>query len=370
MRFYRSTWWIVAWLSASMAVALDDAMRLQPKWARMDQDGDGNVALTEMHPILAQAVSVHDANGDGLISLEEYVAFDLDPGGGGSLPVPGHIEWVPDLPYAGTDDPRQSLDIYRPRNRQSHQPLPVIAYIHGGGWSVGSKVGARAQLFPLLATGEFAAVSIGYRLSWQATWPAQLDDIKAALRWVRAQADVYGFDPDRICALGPSAGGHLVAMLGTTNNDPAFAGTLGSHLTQSDAVQCVADYFGPSDLRGAAANDPMGQPSSVTQLLGAPAAEVPALAARASPLVQVDAADVPFLIVHGTADPLVDYQDSVRLAAALQQAGVPVWFQTVNGAGHGQFGDARADVDARLLQFFKMQLLGAPGPLDVTALAH
>ena len=191
----------------------DDALRLEPKWRSLDRDADGAVSLEELHPIQARAMAAHDADANGEISLAEYVSFDLDPGNAAATPTPENVTLVEDLAYAGTSDPRQQLDIILPVSRSDAESLPVIAYVHGGGWAVGSKVSARTQMFPLVATGRYAAVSIGYRLSWQDNWPAQIHDLKAALRWIRANASRYGLDADRICAFGPSAGGHLVACL-------------------------------------------------------------------------------------------------------------------------------------------------------------
>lgn len=344
---------------AFAAGADDAAARLAPKWRGLDADGDGVVKLSELHPIQAAAMAAHDANQDGEISLAEYVAFDLDPGNAGAIPIPDNVVLIPDLPYAATGDPRQQLDILLPAQPPGAGPLPVIAYIHGGGWAIGSKVAARSQMLPLVASGRYAAVSIGYRLTWQDTWPAQIHDVKAAIRWIRANAADYGLDPARICAFGPSAGGHLVAMLGTTNGERALEGELGKHLDQSSDVQCVVDFFGPADLRGRDGVDQRGNPSMETQLLGGTPASKPELAAQASPVVHVDSGDVPFLIVHGTRDPLVPYSQSVALDEALREAGVSVIFQTIDGGSHGSFGAAMPELNARLEAFLQQQLYGA-----------
>jgi len=332
-----------------------DMERLRPIWQALDANQDGKVALEELHPMQAGLLKRHDGDGDGLISLSEYAAYDFDPGSALQIPIPAGVRLIEDIPYAATDDPRQTLDIYLPDPPAVSGPLPVIAYLHGGGWTMGSKVSARPQMLPLVASGRFAAVSIGYRLSWQEPWPAQIHDVKAGIRWIRAHAAQYGLDPARICAFGPSAGGHLAAMLGTTNGVAAAEGTLGENTGQSSDVQCAVDFFGPADLRGAAALDPLGKPSIVTQLLGGAAVEHPDMAAEASPVFQVDAGDVPFFIVHGTDDPLVAYSDSVKLAAALEAAKVPVVFQTVEGGGHGSFGAAMETVNERVVLFLEQQ---------------
>jgi acetyl esterase/lipase len=330
-----------------------DEARLKPAWQSLDKDLDGKVGLVELHPIQTQSMTAHDANNDSIISLTEYAAFNLDPRGARNIPIPNNVNLVEDVPYASTDDPRQQLDIFLPKEPSVTGPLPVIAYIHGGGWLMGSKVMARSQVLPLLESGRYAAVSFGYRLSWQDTWPAQINDVKAGIRWIRAHAEEYNFDPTRICAFGASAGGHLTAMLGTTNGVSSVEGTLGNNTDKLSDVQCAIDFFGPADLRKAKTNSPTGSPSPDTQLLGEPATDNPELAANASPVYHVDAGDVPFFIVHGTQDRLVNYSQSVELDAALRNAEVPVIFQTVEGGGHGDFGAALPEVNNRIKAFLE-----------------
>ncbi len=360
---------LCAALVAGPAAAADDATRLTPKWRALDANGDGVVELSELHPLQAAPMQAHDADGDGNISIEEYVAFDRDPGNAGAIPIPDSVIFKQDLPYASSADPRQRLDIMLPAQPATDEPLPVIVYVHGGGWALGSKVAARSQMLPLVATGRYAAVSVGYRLSWQDSWPAQIHDVKAAIRWIRANGAEHGLDAGRICAFGPSAGGHLVAMLGTTNDDSALEGELGEHRDQSSAVQCVVDFFGPADLRNREAVDPRGNPSNTARFLGGKPADMPEVAAQASPIVHVDAGDVPFMIVHGTSDPLVPYSQSVALAAALREAGVSVTFQTIEGGGHGNFGAALPEVNARVEAFLRQQLYGADIEVPADTLA-
>ncbi len=139
----------------------------------------------------------------------------------------GKIRGELDVPYAGTSDPRQRLDLLLPTHRTAaNKPLPVIVYIHGGGWSLGDKQQGLKYLKPFVETGDYAGVSIGYRLSQDATWPAQIHDCKAAIRWIRAVASRYNLDADRIAAIGHSAGGHLVSMLGTSDGVQEHEGTL------------------------------------------------------------------------------------------------------------------------------------------------
>ena len=242
-----------------------------------------------------------------------------------------------DLAYVASGHERQKLDLYLPKTGNH---LPLIINIHGGAFKMGSK----ADGVPLeyLAQG-YAVASINYRLSQHAKFPAQLEDCKAAVRWLRAHAKEYRLDPDRFASMGSSAGGHLAAMLGTTGGAKEFE--VGSHLDQSSRVQAVVDYYGPTDFLQMDAHrppngmlhDPVDSPES--ELIGGAIQENKAKTARANPITYVSKNAPPFLICHGDADPLVPYHQSVLLEAALRQAGVPVTLYTVKGAGHGGFED-------------------------------
>ncbi|MGH7202399.1 MAG: alpha/beta hydrolase fold domain-containing protein, partial [Planctomycetaceae bacterium] len=143
--------------------------------------------------------------------------------------IPDSVRVERDVPYAGTDNPRQRLDVLLPKEPAGEKPLPVVVFIHGGGWRNGAKERGLRELVPLVESGEYVGVTIGYRLSGEAKWPAQIHDCKAAIRWIRANAAKYHFDPDRIGVVGTSAGGHLVALLGTSGGVEALEGNLGSH---------------------------------------------------------------------------------------------------------------------------------------------
>jgi acetyl esterase/lipase len=158
----------------------------------------------------------------------------------------GAVESHRNLPYAGNDNPRQKLDLYLPKERNG-KPLPVLVFIHGGGWKVGGKGNGEA-VTAFVAGGQYGGVSIGYRLTDEASWPAQIHDCKAAIRWIHANAARHGLDARRIGVFGTSAGGHLVAMLGTTIGNKELEGDLGPHVGSSSAVTCVVDFFGPTEL--------------------------------------------------------------------------------------------------------------------------
>ena len=260
-----------------------------------------------------------------------------------------------DLPYAGTDNPRQRLDLYLPARPASTKPLPVIAFIHGGGWQGGDKRGGARMVAGFVLSGEYAAASIGYRLTDEATWPAQIHDCKAAIRWLRAHAATYGLDPNRIGVMGTSAGGHLVAMLGTSGDVADVEGSLGGHCDQSSRVTCVVDQFGPTDFTviGKAHDRPNGP---LARLLGGPPGERRDASRAASPVTYVSKDDPPFMCVHGTHDAVVPSSQSEVLDEALAAVGVECILLKIDGGGHGGFRNP-AVVD-RVRKFFDNHLLG------------
>lgn len=257
-----------------------------------------------------------------------------------------------DLAYVPDGHARQKLDLYLPKDGTN---LPLIINIHGGAFKMGSK--EHGVPLEYLAQG-YAVASINYRLSQHALFPAQIQDCKAAVRWLRAHAAEYRLDPRHFAALGSSAGGHLAAMVGTTGDTTEF--DTGPNLDQPSRVQAVVDYFGPTDfLQMDAHRLPNGQVhdsanSPESELIGGPIQENKEKTAKANPVTYVTAGDPPFLICHGDRDPLVPHHQSVLLEAALKHAGVPVKFCTVKGGGHGGFKDPA--VPAMTREFLAAQL--------------
>lgn len=284
--------------------------------------------------------------------------------------IPDSIEVRRDLDYAGTGNPRQKLDLLLPVDRAPDQPLPVVAFIHGGAWRNGSKSAGLRRVAAFVATGRFAGVSIAYRLSGEAVWPAQIHDCKAAVRWLRANAETLGIDPDRIGVIGSSAGGHLVAMLGTGGDVGTLEGRVGTHTDVSSRVQCVVDEYGPVDFLTMndfpTTIDHLAADSPESQLIGGPVTKHPDRVRHASPLTYISSDDPPFLIIHGTDDPLVPYQQSVVLEAALRKAGVPVMLQTMTKGRHGGFRST--ELDRRIRLFFEKHLLGSDVEIPFTSL--
>lgn len=255
--------------------------------------------------------------------------------------LPPNIEVKRDLAYAGTDNPRQKLDLYLPRDRKGAEPLPLVVYIHGGAWLGGDKRAGAGFMGGLVARGDYAGASVGYRLSGEAQWPAQAHDVKAAIRWLRAHASEYGYDPDRIAVMGDSAGGHLVAFLGTSGGVKGVEGELGDHDDADSRVQAVVDLFGPADFLtiGDAPSqiDHNAADSPEARLIGGAIKDRPDAARSVSPVTYVSKDDPPFLIIHGSDDPTVPFDQSVRLNDALKSAGVASTLLRIEGGKHGGF---------------------------------
>jgi acetyl esterase/lipase len=246
------------------------------------------------------------------------------------------IHLARDVTYAVMDGQPQRLDVAWPR---SGGPHPLVVLIHGGGWSGGDK-SAYHHAMRLLAGQGYAAASVNYRLAAapRNVFPAAVEDVRCAVRWLRSRAASYGVDPSRIAALGHSAGGHLSAMLGTAADVPGLDG--GCPLREvSPAVSAVVAISGPQDIRTAGALDP-GQRGMVENFLGVAPERDPARALLASPAVHATAGDPPFLLIHGTADEVVPIRQSRSMRDTLRAAGVPATLLELPGVGHGvdEFG--------------------------------
>ncbi len=275
------------------------------------------------------------------------------------LPAGAKLEW--DIVYSKVGDRELLLDLCLPAKRSA--PVPVIVWIHGGGWRGGSKnSGSRAR--GMLERG-YAVVDVGYRLSGEAIFPAQVEDCKAAVRWVRANASKYSFDPDRIGAWGSSAGGHLVAFLGTAGNVKEFETE--TNAQYSSRVQAVCDWFGPTDFLQMDKHSLPGSrlihdaPTSPESLLvGGPIQEEPytSLARKANPITYVTSDDPPFLIMHGDKDMSVPLHQSELLLDALKKAGVDASLYVVKGGGHGLRGGKETpdELFRMVADFFDKQL--------------
>lgn len=281
-----------------------------------------------------------------------------------SLSASGEFKKTADLDYVGAGNKRQTLDLYLPEV-PSEKPLPVLFWVHGGAWVMGNK-DLPDFVLRVANNGPCAIVAINYRLTDEATWPAQLHDCKAALRWVRANSEKHRLDPDKIVVWGASAGGHLVSMLGTTQDDKKLDGDLGPHSEASTRVAAIVNFFGPVDLvlqdaHGTTKSKIDGS-SPEAKLVGGKIAEHLEVAKEASPLRHVSKDDAPFLTVHGTKDLVVPYEHGKVFDASLDKAGVPSILLTVDGAGHGDgFG---ASVEVAMKDFLENHFFGKSNTLS------
>jgi len=264
---------------------------------------------------------------------------------------PTGVRVLRNLSYVEGGHDQNRLDLYLPEKVEGR--LPLVVWVHGGGWQGGSKEGCPAVW--LTAKG-YAVASINYRFSQHAVFPAQIEDCKAAIRWLRANAAKYHLDPDHVGVGGDSAGGHLVALLGTTGGVKDLEGS-GGNLDQSSRVQAVVDWFGPTDFVSWDPDFNKTVYSFITRLLGVPAQEDKEKARKASSVAYVDKDSAPFLILHGDKDNVVPLAQSEELAAALKKAGVEVTLQIVKGSGHGGAAFQSPENRKRTEEFFAKHLL-------------
>lgn len=274
--------------------------------------------------------------------------------------------WLPagakvqrDLVYAKVGNKNLHLDLITPE--KSDGPVPLVIWIHGGGWSAGTRQSIPAN--ELVQAG-FALAAVQYRLSGEAIFPAAIVDCKAAVRWLRANAAKHNLNAERFGAWGSSAGGHLVALLGTSAGVKEFE--VGEHLEQSSAVQAVCDWFGPTDfLRMTEHAKEAGIVSKIdhdsakspeSRFIGGAIQQNKDKVARANPVTFVSAKSPPFLILHGDKDALVPLGQSKILHEALKKASVESTLIVLDGAGHGGAGFTSVENRKRQMQFFSKHL--------------
>lgn len=268
--------------------------------------------------------------------------------------LPADVVLLPNVPYATHGRPLRMHILHS--TTPAARPRPALLFIHGGGWTEGTKERGMMALLPYAQRG-YVAASMEYRLSGEARFPAQIDDVKAAIRFLREHASQYGIDPRRIAVWGQSAGGHLAALAGTT----------GSGAERPDAV---IDWNGPADLleprelaRLLAQKAKQNAPTiAIERLLGGPIDEHRELARAASPVTHVSADDPPFLILHGTADPEVDISQSRALHEALRAAGVDATLKEYAREAHFGIHPLRTVPErfASAMDAFLERVFGAP----------
>jgi acetyl esterase/lipase len=243
------------------------------------------------------------------------------------------IRVVRDIEYARAGTQALQLDLHLPSGKPN---APLVVWVHGGAWRSGSR--KEMPLGELVADG-YAVASVDYRLSTQARFPAQIHDIKAAIRFLRGHGDDWNLSTRKILVAGDSAGGHLAALVGVSNGLGELEGDVGNDRSQSSDVQGIISFYGGSDLTTILQQStPKGLSMRVPALdllLGGQPEDVSALARLASPVFHVDKADPPLLLVHGDQDPQMPVNQALELLGAYQKAEASVQLEIVHGAGHG-----------------------------------
>ena len=238
-----------------------------------------------------------------------------------------------DVEYAAVDGISLKLDLYLP---DTPDPSTLIVWVHGGAWRSGSK--DRVAIKDMVQRG-FAIASVNYRLTPVAPFPANVHDIKASIRFLRAHAGRYGFKEDPVVIAGASAGGHLAALVGVTNGHAALEGTVGEYTNQSSDTAAIVSFYGASNLttilkqstpHGLGVREP-----ALQLLLGGSPEEFPATAKMASPVFHADASDPPLLLIHGDQDPQMPINQAHELHGVYKRLGRPVQFEVIYGGGHG-----------------------------------
>jgi acetyl esterase/lipase len=271
---------------------------------------------------------------------------------------------VRDLSFAKVDQSELKLDLYLPT---AVAPVGLIVWVHGGGWRAGSR--SSVEVLGLVERG-WAIASVDYRLSPVAKFPAQVHDIKAAIRFLRAHAAQYGYPASRVVIAGSSAGAHLAALVGVSNRERELEGRVGADTAQPSDVQAIVSLFGASNLTTILGQStPHGldvRVPALDLLLGGQPESVPELARLASPVFHVDATDPPLLLLHGDQDNQMPINQSHELEGAYEKLGLPVRFVVVHGSGHGGpafTSDAQlALIDDFLRQQMKLPPATAPAP--------
>ncbi|MFN4261526.1 MAG: alpha/beta fold hydrolase [Gemmataceae bacterium] len=256
-----------------------------------------------------------------------------------------------DVVYGKGGDVELKLDLALPATGDG--PFPAVVCIHGGGWRQGSRQDL-AKTIEILAGRGYVAATISYRLAPASRFPAQIEDCKAAVRWLRANSRKYRIHPDRIGVVGLSAGGHLACLLGVTSKEDGLEGN-GGHPEQSSRVQAVVSFFGVTDFTNKDWTNDIDQ-QFVVPFLGGSLTDKAEVYRRASPITYVSRDDPPFLLFHGSEDSIVPIRHSKVLAAKLQGVGVPARLVTLEGEGHGWRGDKLLDTIQQTLNFLDERL--------------
>ena len=277
----------------------------------------------------------------GLISAAAHAA---------ELALPENVLFERNIEYANPDGQHLQLNLARPRSGSG--PFPAVLCIHGGGFRAGTRDGYD-KLCVSLAEHNFVAATITYRLAPKYQFPAAVHDTKAAVRWFRANAAKYNLDPKRVGVTGGSAGGHLAQFLGVTDGVTEFEGD--QNLGFSSSVACVVNFYGPSDFTKSYGRS-VDAHEVLPLWLGGNLEQARLRHIQASPLNWVTPAAAPTLLVHGTEDNYVAYEQALWMRDRLVACGVEVELLTLEGAGHGFKGSDAEKAERALLAFFEKHL--------------
>lgn len=324
-----------------------------------DSDNDGKISKEEAPDRLKQNFERVDTNSDGFVDREELnvLAERLQkgrsmreessrPGRRSAGPLPEGVTLTEDIAYR-EGNPKWRLDLYLPEGESPEGGRPGMVFVHGGGWKNGDKKGGVWSKTPAeYAADGYIAIGVNYRLHPEVGMLDCVADVKCAVRWLRANAEKYGLDPDRIGAYGNSAGAHLVSMLGLTDGDDGLEGD-GPFADQSSRVQAVCASATPADFLRWGSKGPHDFPQ-----LAEGEGTVEDRAEKASPVTYVGEGAPPFLLVHAKDDRTVPYKQGEKLAEKLKEAGADVTFMSYEDGGHGVFIAKGAETNPAMAEFF------------------
>jgi len=267
------------------------------------------------------------------------------------------VKLIPNIVYARLGNSPLHMHLLIPKHQR--KPRPLILFIKGGGWGYKHPQLAFSFIPQLVRFAQkgYVVASVEHRTSHEAKFPAQLYDVKAAIRYLKAHAKQFNIDTKQVGVWGSSSGGHLAALIGTTGDVPQLEGREGN-LSQSSRVQAVVDWYGPTDFlqmnKFPSSVDFDAPNSPESMLIGGPLHENKQKVKMANPMTYVTPNDPPFLIMHGDKDMRVPYNQSVLLYSALKKAAVKVMMYKIKGAGHGGF--TQENILDTVLKFFDDQL--------------
>ena len=258
-----------------------------------------------------------------------------------------------DLTFAVAEGTELCLDLYLPLWKTD---CPLVLYLHGGGWIHGSYKEAGARW---LSAHGFAVASVQYRFTDEAQFPAQIHDVKAAIRWLRAHRSEFGYNTEKIGVLGVSSGGHLAMLAGARSDKSELEGQLGDHLDEKTTVDAVINYFGASDLILRSETQPSQTDPSysvVHRLLGSTPRDNPSLAKLASPAFHITSKSAPIYVIHGEKDEQVLVNQAHRIIEAYQKSEQDVLVDLIPEGGHGGQGFSNSRIHKKVVSFLKKNL--------------